>query len=125
LQAVPTDHFTFDAVGAASLLNLMSSSVRIEVLRRVIDREWDVGTLSTDLNLSQSALSQHLAKLRAAKLVKTRRAAQRIFYSSNSAAVATILTVLESLGSLPVSSTIAQTQERSRYESARKRKRPS
>ena len=40
-----------------------------------------VNALSEEIHLSQSALSQHLAKLRALNLVSTRRDAQTIYYS--------------------------------------------
>ncbi|SFB65033.1 DNA-binding transcriptional regulator, ArsR family [Rhizobium sp. NFR07] len=89
--------FTFDPNEAANLLDLKSSPVRIEVLQRVTMREWDVNSLATDLTVSQSALSQHLSKLRAALLVTTRRSAQQVFYSSDSQAVREILKVLDSL----------------------------
>ncbi|RYG87370.1 MAG: transcriptional regulator [Alphaproteobacteria bacterium] len=65
----------------------MASPVRIEILKRLTAREWDVNSLSLELKIAQSALSQHLAKLRASELVDTRRDAQLIFYSSNSTAV--------------------------------------
>jgi DNA-binding transcriptional ArsR family regulator len=53
--------------------------------------EMSVGPLSVKIQLSQSALSQHLAKLRAAGLVKTRREGQVVFYSCTSEAVRLIL----------------------------------
>ncbi len=97
LQDVPARHFTFHQNKAAQLLNLMASPVRIEILKRLTAREWDVNSLSLELKITQSALSQHLAKLRASEMVDTRRDAQRIFYSSNSTAVLAVLTVLAEL----------------------------
>lgn len=94
--------FTFDFDQAATLLDIMSSPARIGVLQRVTKREWDVNALAEDLVMSQSALSQHLCKLRDAKMVSTRRAAQQIFYSSDSPAVIAMLQTLESLGPMPV-----------------------
>jgi DNA-binding transcriptional ArsR family regulator len=44
--------------------------------------------------LSQSAISQHLAKLRAAKLVKTQKEAQTVYYAIDSDAVYKILSTL-------------------------------
>jgi DNA-binding transcriptional ArsR family regulator len=76
----------------------MSSPVRLGILERVSVQEWDVNALATDLNMSQSALSQHLFRLRAAKLVKTRRSAQQILYSSDSVAVLSMLATLAGLG---------------------------
>ena len=49
------------------------------------------------LGLSQSALSQHLSKLRALGLVSARRDAQTVYYSSHSPAVIRVLQVLESI----------------------------
>ncbi len=90
--------FTFDPVRAAELLSLMASPVRIEILRRIMAREWDVTALATDLAMTQSALSQHLAKLRGGKLVTTRRAGQQIMYSSSSKDVRAIFATLDALG---------------------------
>ncbi|EPR16086.1 ArsR family transcriptional regulator, partial [Agrobacterium radiobacter DSM 30147] len=52
---------------------------------------------ASQVGLSQSALSQHLSKLRAQRLVKTRRDAQTIYYSSNSESVKKILASLEEI----------------------------
>lgn len=49
------------------------------------------------VGLSQSALSQHLSKLRAQNLVSTRRDAQTIYYSSSSDAVLKILGALSDI----------------------------
>jgi DNA-binding transcriptional ArsR family regulator len=50
--------------------------------------------LAIEVKLSQSALSQHLTKLKAANLVRTRRDAQTIFYSCDSEAVIRVLETL-------------------------------
>jgi ArsR family transcriptional regulator, virulence genes transcriptional regulator len=102
VQDEANEPFTFDLNEAAALLEMMSSPARIGVLQRVTEREWDVNSLVKDLSMSQSALSQHLCKLRGAGMVSTRRAAQQIFYSSNSPAVIAMLQTLESLGPMPV-----------------------
>ncbi len=102
MHDTPDEPFTFDLNQAAALLDILSSPARIGVLQRVTTREWDVNGLATDLAMSQSALSQHLSKLRDAKMVNTRRAAQQIFYSSDSPAVIAMLRTLESLGPMPV-----------------------
>ncbi len=102
MQDEANEPFTFDLGQAAALLEMMSSPARIGVLQRVTTREWDVAALAADLAMGQSALSQHLTKLRDAKMVKTRRAAQQIFYSSDSPAVIAMLQTLESLGPMPV-----------------------
>lgn len=63
----------------ASILNAMSNAKRLEVLKRLLEREHHVTELAGAVGLSQSALSQHLAKLRSAALVSTRRDGQTIY----------------------------------------------
>ena len=50
------------------------------VLCQLVEGEHSAGALQRGSGLSQSALSQHLAKLREEGLVATRREAQTIFY---------------------------------------------
>lgn len=68
------------AVEAARLLKLLANEQRLTVLCRLSGAELSVSELGEYVNLSQSALSQHLAKLRADGLVATRRDAQTIYY---------------------------------------------
>ncbi len=70
---------------------------RLMILCTLVDTEVPVGVLASQVGLSQSALSQHLSKLRAQRLVKTRRDAQTIYYSSNSESVKKILASLEEI----------------------------
>ncbi|WP_235975058.1 ArsR/SmtB family transcription factor [Stappia albiluteola] len=65
---------------AAGLLTSMANAKRLLVLCQLLDREVPVGELAERVGLSQSALSQHLAKLRAKGLVATRRDGQTIYY---------------------------------------------
>ena len=65
---------------AARLLRALSHSARLKVLCELVDGERSAGDLVRASGLSQSALSQHLAKLRTEKLVATRRDAQTIYY---------------------------------------------
>jgi len=66
---------------ATTLLKAMSNEHRLVILCQLVQGEKCVGELETVIGLSQSALSQHLARLRRDHLVKTRRSAQTIFYS--------------------------------------------
>jgi DNA-binding transcriptional ArsR family regulator len=66
---------------ASSILKAMSNRHRLLVLCQLAGGEKSVGELEKITGLSQSALSQHLARLRRQNLVKTRRHAQAIFYS--------------------------------------------
>src|SRR5262245_61731382 len=82
---------------ASSLLDAMASDKRLEILCLVVRGEITVTDLALAVALSQPAVSQHLAKLRAARLVQTRRDAQKIFYRCDSVAVDQMLNVIEEL----------------------------
>ncbi|ACM37354.1 MULTISPECIES: ArsR/SmtB family transcription factor [Rhizobium/Agrobacterium group] len=82
---------------AAGLLTAMANPKRLMILCSLVQGEVPVGVLASQVGLSQSALSQHLSKLRAQKLVKTRRDAQTIYYSSTSDAVMKVLGTLEDI----------------------------
>jgi DNA-binding transcriptional ArsR family regulator len=66
---------------AAELLKALSNPQRLRVMCLLIDGEKTVGEINAEVELSQSALSQHLAVLREGGLVQTRREAQNVFYS--------------------------------------------
>ncbi len=66
---------------AGKLLKAMGNERRFLILCHLLDGEVCVGELEKKVDLRQSALSQHLAKLRDAGLVETRREAQSIYYS--------------------------------------------
>jgi len=65
---------------AASLLKALSNEHRLKIVCVLYYGEKCVGELGIVTGLSQSALSQHLAKLRRAGLVETRREAQTVYY---------------------------------------------
>jgi ArsR family transcriptional regulator, virulence genes transcriptional regulator len=69
------------ALRATGLLKAMSNPVRLLVLCQLAESEKSVGELERVVNVSQSALSQHLALLRSRGLVASRRAGQTIYYS--------------------------------------------
>ena len=66
---------------AESFLKAMANRHRLMILCQLHGGERSVSSLQEALGLSQSALSQHLARLRTDALVKTRRESQTIFYS--------------------------------------------
>ena len=66
---------------ASTLLKAMSNQHRLMILCQLVPGEKCVGELEKVVGLSQSALSQHLARLRRDDLVSTRREAQTIHYS--------------------------------------------
>jgi ArsR family transcriptional regulator, virulence genes transcriptional regulator len=65
---------------AAGLLRALSHGARLKVLCELVAGERSVGELVRTSGLGQSALSQHLARLREDGLVATRRDAQTIYY---------------------------------------------
>lgn len=81
----------------AKLLKAMGNEKRLEILFNLSEKELNVGELEKIVGLSQSALSQHLAVLRADSLVKTRRVAQTIYYSLKSERAAKVLELLSSM----------------------------
>lgn len=64
---------------AAGFLSAMANPKRLLMLMLLTREELSAGDLTKRVDLDQSAASQHLAKLRAAALVETRREAQQIF----------------------------------------------
>lgn len=68
---------------ASGVLKAMASETRLKIMCALNDGEVSVNQLSDLTEQSQSAVSQHLAKLRAAGLVDSRRDAQTIYYRCN------------------------------------------
>jgi ArsR family transcriptional regulator, virulence genes transcriptional regulator len=83
------------AAEVADILRLLSNNRRLLMLCLLAKSgEMSVGALCQEVGLSQSALSQHLAKLRADNLVKTRRDAQTRYYSIADGRVGLLLEAL-------------------------------
>jgi DNA-binding transcriptional ArsR family regulator len=82
---------------ASALLKSMANERRLLILCHLAHGEKSVGELEELVGLSQSALSQHLARLRRDRLVMTRRAAQTIFYSLAGRAAGAVMETLYSL----------------------------
>jgi DNA-binding transcriptional ArsR family regulator len=84
LETLSTTHLQTiqnNARRASALLKAMSNQHRLMILCQLVPGEKSVGELESIIGLSQSALSQHLARLRRDQIVKTRRVAQTIYYS--------------------------------------------
>ncbi len=79
---------------AAGLLAAMANPKRLLILCHLLKQERCVGELCRLVALEQSPLSQHLAKLRALKLVKSRRDGQLIYYCIASEDVTRLLATL-------------------------------
>ena len=79
---------------ASELLAAMASEKRLMILCHLLEGESSVNDLAEMVDMNQSALSQQLAKLRALKLVDTRRKAQQVYYRLASEEVERILQTL-------------------------------
>ncbi|TIS55559.1 MAG: winged helix-turn-helix transcriptional regulator [Mesorhizobium sp.] len=79
---------------ASELLAAMANEKRLMILCHLLEGETSVNELAQLVEMNQSALSQQLAKLRALKLVDTRRDAQQVYYRLASAEVERILQTL-------------------------------
>ena len=78
----------------STTLSAMANPKRLIVMCTLLNGEQSVGDLAAIVNLAPAALSQHLAKMRALKLVTTRRDGQAIYYSLASAEVRAVLETL-------------------------------
>ncbi len=85
------------AAEAAGLLKQLGNENRLMILCSLVDGEVSVGDLNQSVPLSQSALSQHLASLREAGLVQTRRDGQSIFYSLQGDKAIRVIAVLKDM----------------------------
>ncbi|MCF8478724.1 MAG: metalloregulator ArsR/SmtB family transcription factor [Pseudolabrys sp.] len=87
-----------NAAEAAGLLKLMANENRLLILCRLfIAGEMSVTGLAAAVDLSQSALSQHLAKMRDDGLLATRRDAQTIYYRIADPNAARLLALLKDI----------------------------
>ena len=97
-MAGPIGRFEEQAAEAVSLLKTLANEPRLLVLCYLAKgNELSVGDLAQRVSLSQSALSQHLAKLREQNLVTTRKDAQSVFYSVSDPKVLQLLSLLHDL----------------------------
>lgn len=90
---------TLDALEAkaedvAATLAAMANPKRLLVMCTLLVGEKSVGELAEIVRLTPAALSQHLGKMRALRLVSTRRDGQTIYYSLASAKVQAMLETL-------------------------------
>lgn len=92
-----TEELQAHAREASRLLKAMSNNHRLLILCQLLDEECSVGELVRRIGLSQSALSQHLARLRRDSLVRTRRDAQTIYYTLASPEIRAIIGTLQQL----------------------------
>lgn len=88
-------HLNKNVAQSAEFLAALSNAKRLEILCILHTGEMNVGRLAERVQLSQSALSQHLSKLRARDIVSTRRDGQTIYYSLQSNLARELLELLD------------------------------
>ncbi len=84
-------------VKASSLLKALANEKRLMIVCTLSKGEKNVGELEQLVGLSQSALSQHLARLRKDGILDTRREAQTIYYSLKCTSVTQLLLCLTAI----------------------------
>lgn len=90
--------FEVRAAQAAQMLKALANEKRLMILCKLLESgELSVMALSEMVGLSQSALSQHLAKMRDENIVGFRRDAQTIYYRVADPNAARVLAVLKSI----------------------------
>ena len=104
LETLGLERFEASAAEAAGLMRALSNEKRLMILCQLGAREMSVGQMLALVGLSQSALSQHLAKLRDEHLVATRRDGTTIFYRIADPAVLKVIAVLAEIYCPPLSS---------------------
>lgn len=82
---------------AVNLLKALSNERRLKIVCILYEGEKSVSELEEAIGLSQSALSQHLARLRRDGILTTRRAAQTIYYSLQNHATQCMLSCLHDI----------------------------
>jgi DNA-binding transcriptional ArsR family regulator len=98
LDAELMSAFEAKAAEAATLLRALSNEQRLLILCHLMTAgELSVSALSEELSLSQSALSQHLARLREEHIVVNRRESQSLFYRVSDEKAERILSLLRDI----------------------------
>ncbi|HEX6980110.1 MAG TPA: metalloregulator ArsR/SmtB family transcription factor [Alphaproteobacteria bacterium] len=98
---------------ASALLKALANERRLLILCYLANGEKSVGELERLIGLSQSALSQHLARLRRDNIVATRRAAQTIYYSLKGREASAVMETLYNLFCEPVKAPLPPDNRRS------------
>lgn len=79
MSGEPTD---VEVEAAVRVLKLLCDPTRLRIVWTLIHGEHSVNALADHVGARPAAVSQHLAKLRAADLVSVRREGNRIFYAA-------------------------------------------
>ena len=74
------DRMKSHAIEAAGMLKELANPCRLMILCQLVGTEKSVGELCQAIDLSQSAVSQHLARMREARLVDAEKRGQMVYY---------------------------------------------
>ncbi|MFY8151941.1 MAG: ArsR/SmtB family transcription factor [Hyphomicrobiales bacterium] len=97
-QTIDLETLRAKAGEVADTLSALANDRRLLILCKLAEvGEATVGTLATEVGLSQSALSQHLARMREEGIVAFRREAQTLWYRIGDARIETLLSTLHRL----------------------------
>ena len=91
---IDVDTMVTNAQSAAKWLKAIANPYRLMILCQLLDNELSVTQLNETVPLSQSALSQHLAVLRAEDLVATRKSSQIVNYTLKNEQVTEVISIL-------------------------------
>ena len=100
MQRAPTDLAAFEANAAkvAQILRALANERRLMILCKLVEwGEANVTTLAEAVGLSQSALSQHLARMREEGIVDYRREGQTLWYRIAEPSIELMLAQLQNL----------------------------
>ncbi|MGA9341754.1 MAG: metalloregulator ArsR/SmtB family transcription factor [Rhodanobacteraceae bacterium] len=95
------------AVEASRLLKALGNPQRLRVLCLLAGGEMSVGRINESMpELSQSALSQHLARLRDEGMVRTRRESQTVWYALREGPAQAVIATLYAVYCAPGSNAV-------------------
>lgn len=97
MNTMPVEEMRQHAGAVEQFLKALANENRLLILCVLLEGEHAVGQLKQRIDLSPSALSQHLSWLRAAELVATRREAQTIYYRLADPRVQQVMATLKAL----------------------------
>ncbi|MGE3180248.1 MAG: ArsR/SmtB family transcription factor [Phycisphaerae bacterium] len=95
-------------------LELLAQPVRLQIMQLIWDVERSAGEIAGRFQVTFGAVSQHLAKLRSAKLITQRRDGRTIYYRANREALGPLAPALEAMwrDQLNVLKSLAEEEER-------------
>ncbi len=93
-DVVPIDDLAQNARTACDFLKALSHETRLKVLCLLMEGEKSVSELEAALGIRQASVSQQLQRLRAERMVATRRDGKAVYYSLESNEVREVISVL-------------------------------